>query len=159
MTDPSILELQSQGYPELERGAEEFLADSQLVDKVALSPSLLGSKKDGSRAITKPKTPSALEPIKLNFSGKRKRKEAAGAPSDIDLAILAELKNKDEETDEDSLFMKSLVPQLKRLDSQKKSFVKCQIQQFLFQAEFGTIFNGEKENRGPSNLQSFSIYK
>ena len=78
VTDPWILELQSQGYPELEREAEEFLADSQLVDKVALSPSLLGSKKDDSRAITKPKTPSALEPIKPDFSGKGRGKKLLG---------------------------------------------------------------------------------
>ena len=57
------------------------------------------------------------------------------------MAILTELKNSKEETDEDSLFMKSLVPQLKRLDPKTRSFIKCQIQQLLFQAEFGVNEN------------------
>ena len=140
VTDPSALDFQSQGYPDLERDVDDFLEESQLADEVAFSPSL-GSKRSSSsnsqRITEKPQTPTSAEPIKPNFSGKRKRKEAAAA-NEIDMAILTELKNSSkEETDEDSLFMKSLVPQLKRLDPKSRSFVKCQIQQLLFQAEFG----------------------
>ena len=146
VTDPSALDFQSQGYPDLERDAEDFLAENQLVDEVPFSPSL-GSKRSSSNSISsqrvteKPQPTSSVEPIKPDFSGKRKGKEAAAANNEIDMAILTELKNSKEETDEDSLFMKSLVPQLKRLDPKTRSFIKCQIQQLLFQAEFGVNEN------------------
>ena len=79
-------------------------------------------------------------PAAPNVSGKRKERDEP--PNHIDLAILAEL-NKDKDDDEDSLYMKSLIPQLKRLDQKTKAFVKCQIQQLLFQAEFGTNFQDQ----------------
>ena len=40
--------------------------------------------------------------------------------------------------------MKSLVPQLKRLTIETKAFVKCQIQQLLFKAEFGKSFQEQQ---------------
>ena len=55
------------------------------------------------------------------------------------MAILDELR-RDHEDDEDSYFMESLIPQLKRLNSRSKAFAKCQIQQFLLEAEFGAAF-------------------
>ena len=76
-------------------------------------------------------------PVVPNFSGKRRKRDEA--PNQVDLAILAEL-SRDNEDDEDSFYMKSLVPQLKRLNQQTKAFVKCQIQQLLFKAEFGINF-------------------
>ena len=48
-----------------------------------------------------------------NFSGKRRKRDEA--QNQVDLAILAEL-SRDKEDDEDSLYMKSLIPQLKRLN-------------------------------------------
>ena len=55
------------------------------------------------------------------------------------MAFLNELK-RDNEDDEDSHFMKSLIPQLKRLNPRSKAFAKCQIKSALFEAEFGTAF-------------------
>ena len=78
------------------------------------SPSL-GSKRSSSNSISsqrvteKPQPESSVEPIKPDFSGKRKRKEAAATNNEIDMAILTELKNSKEETDGDGLFMKSRV--------------------------------------------------
>ena len=72
-----------------------------------------------------------------NFPGKRRKRDEA--QNQVDFAILAEL-SRDKEDDEDSLYLKSLVPQLKRLSQQTKACVKCQIQQLLFKAEFGINF-------------------
>ena len=58
----------------------------------------------------------------------------------LDQAILDELRREKNENDEASHFLKSLIPQLKRIDPRSKAVVKCQIQQFLFEAEFGTTF-------------------
>ena len=80
-------------------------------------------------------------PAAPNVSGKRKERDEP--PNHIDLAILAELNKDKDDDDEDSLYMKSLIPQLKRLDQKTKAFVKCQIQQLLFQAEFGTNFQDQ----------------
>ena len=57
----------------------------------------------------------------------------------VDLAILAERQSPqgDKQEGEDSLFLKSPVPQLKRLHSKPKAKAKCQIQQVLFDYEFG----------------------
>ncbi len=79
------------------------------------------------------------ELVKENVLGKRKRKDPT-LSNTVDLAILAELKgadNKKDQEDEDSLFLKSLVPLLKRLDQKTKAKAKCQIQQLLFEYEFG----------------------
>ena len=77
--------------------------------------------------------------IQPNFSGKRKKRDEV--PSPIDMAILAELSG--EKNNKDTLYMKSLVPQLKRLNDETKAFVKCQIQQLLFKAEYGKSFQEE----------------
>ena len=76
--------------------------------------------------------------VKDTSYGKRKRKETA-LPNAVDLAILAELQSPqgDKKEDEDSLFLRSLVPQLKRLHSKTKANAKCLIQQMLFDYEFG----------------------
>ena len=76
--------------------------------------------------------------VKDNSYGKRKRREMAVSNA-VDLAILAELQSPqgDKKEDEDSLFLKSLVPQLKRLHSKTKAKAKCQMQQLLFDYEFG----------------------
>ena len=58
---------------------------------------------------------------KPNFSGKRRKRDEA--PSPMDMAILAELSR--EKDDEDILCVKSLVPQLKRLNDKKKL---CKVQ-------------------------------
>ena len=70
------------------------------------------------------------------FSGKRKQQEQF---NQVDLAILKEL-NRDHEDDEDSIFMRSLIPQLKRLNARSKAVAECQIQQLWFKAEFGAAF-------------------
>jgi len=76
--------------------------------------------------------------VKDNSYRKRKRREMAVSNA-VDLAILAELQSPqgDKKEDEDSLFLKSLVPQLKRLHSKTKAKAKCQMQQLLFDYEFG----------------------
>ena len=71
-----------------------------------------------------------------NSSGRKRKQDQLNK---VDMAILDELK-RDHEDDEDSYFMKSLIPQLKRLNPRSKAFAKCQIQQLLFEAEFGTAF-------------------
>ena len=71
------------------------------------------------------------------FSGKRKKQEQL---NQVDVAILKEL-NRDHEDDEDSLFMKSLIPELKRFDARSQAFAKCQIQQLLFKAELEQLLN------------------
>ena len=76
-------------------------------------------------------------PTGPNFSGKRKKWDEVNK---LDQAILDELRREKDEDDEDSHFLKSLIPQFKRLDPRSKAFVKCQIQQLLFEAEFGTTF-------------------
>ncbi|XP_046851058.1 uncharacterized protein LOC124444477 [Xenia sp. Carnegie-2017] len=75
-----------------------------------------------------------------NFSGKRRKRDES--LNQVDLAILSEL-NKDKDDDEDSLFMKCLIPQLRRLEHKKKALIKCQIQQLLFQAEFESSFEDQ----------------
>ena len=82
-------------------------------------------------------TTANFQPIKPNVSGKRKN--TAAASNAIDLAILSELQSSQapEKEDEVSLFLQSLVPQLKRLDPRTKAQAKCQIQQLLFEYEFG----------------------
>ncbi len=81
-----------------------------------------------------------VTPTGPNFSGKRKKSDEINK---VDQAILDELRK--DQDDEDSHFLKSLIPQLKRLDPRSKAFVKCQIQQFLFEAEFGTTFEPQSK--------------
>ena len=50
--------------------------------------------------------------------------------------IGAKKKQTEEPDDEDSLFCRSLVPRLKRLPSQRRAFVRLQIEQLLYQTEF-----------------------
>ena len=50
--------------------------------------------------------------------------------------IGAKRKQTEELEDEDSLFCRSLVPRLKRLPSQRRAFVRLQIEQLLYQTEF-----------------------
>lgn len=72
------------------------------------------------------------------------------ASADVDKAILntansitehlkqigAKRKQTEEQEDEDSLFCRSLVPRLKRLPPQSRTFVRLQIEQLLYQTEF-----------------------
>ncbi len=77
--------------------------------------------------------------------------------SEIDLAILAERKNKDEEADEDSLFMKSLVPQLKRLDSQKHLLLNAKYNNFYFKLSLAQFSTAKRKLGGHQicNLSTF----
>ena len=129
------------GYPTLD--VDEVELDS------VYSPTSTSSLPSGSNSSSqiqkdveaKPKFNST--PIQPSISGKRKRRKGA-LDNEIDMAIIAELKKPQEpppvDTDEDSLFLKSLIPQLKRLNPKSKALVKCKIQQIMFQAEFEVNF-------------------
>ena len=113
--------------------------ESKAGDLTPMSP-LLPTEEGGHRKGECVTVVAIASPIKKpNSLGRRKRK----AIDDVDLAILEELKKTSQPTpleideDEDSLFMKSLVPQIKRLNFKVKARVKCQIQQLLFETEFG----------------------
>ena len=121
--------------------------DELVLDSVynQISISSLPSRSNSSSQIrkgveAKPKFNSS--PIQPNISGKRKRRKGA-LDNEIDMEIVAELEKLQEAppvgTDVDSFFLKSPIPQLKRL----KALAKLKIQQLMCQVEFEVKF-GEK---------------
>ena len=111
------------------------------------------SKIDRKKAITATK---GKVPKKMNTSSESSQQRPWGVskkePSkqDVDFALIqtaksvAEASNKfsphnakDGPEDENSLFCRSLVQRMQRLHPQMKAFVRCQIEQIFYQAEFG----------------------
>lgn len=95
------------------------------------------------------------------------------ASADVDKAILntansitehlkqigAKRKQTEEQEDEDSLFCRSLVPRLKRLPPQSRTFVRLQIEQLLYQTEFTGVQpqqNFPQNGRGQSANYPFT---
>ena len=54
---------------------------------------------------------------------------------------------------EDSLYCKSLIPRLRRLDQRSRAYVRMQIEQLFFQAEFGGFTGNATENFGSTMHQ------
>ena len=111
------------------------------------------SKINGKKAITATK---GKGPKKMNTSSQSSQQRPWGVskkkPSkqDVDFALIqtaksvAEASNKfsphnakDGPEDENSLFCRSLVQRMQKLHPQMKAFVRCQIEQIFYQAEFG----------------------
>ena len=75
-------------------------------------------------------------------------KKSASPKGSIDLAMVQIVErvlqsppdNKDED-DEDSLFGKSIAKRMKKLSPRTKGFLRIQIEQLMFQSEFGTRTN------------------
>ena len=106
------------------------------------------AKKAAKKTENKKITPASTPTSKAKRPWAAHSKKSTSPKDSVDLAmvqiaerVLQSVTDNNDEDDEDSLFCRSIAKRMKKLSPRTKGFLRLQIEQLMFQSEFGTGLN------------------